>query len=100
MGSIFYQTLKIYRKAKDSLFKGLALGFLAGHIGMLFHAISANTFILIRIMEPYWFLAGMVMMIPRLEKQENFPKADGQTNIKENDMRNVNFLLGLEKKSI
>ncbi len=68
--SIFKQTLKIYYTTKDDWYKGLALGFLAGHVGLIFHAVTANTFILIRIMEPYWFLAAMVMMIPQLEKIE------------------------------
>ncbi len=68
--AIFRITLRIYRTTKDDWYKGLALGFLAGHVGMIFHAITANTFILIRIMEPYWFLAAMVMMIPKLEKME------------------------------
>jgi hypothetical protein len=37
---------------------------------MLFHAIGANTFIIVRIMEPFWFLAGMVVMMPEIEKRE------------------------------
>ncbi|MBU1862201.1 MAG: hypothetical protein KKH94_00840, partial [Candidatus Omnitrophica bacterium] len=65
--SIFKNTLRIYRTSQDALFKGLALGFLAGHIGIIFHAMTANSFIIIRIMEPYWFLAAMVMAIPKLE---------------------------------
>jgi O-antigen ligase len=65
---IFRQTLKIYKQTKNPLYKGLSLGFLCAHVGMIAHAFSANTFIIIRIMEPYWFLAGMVMVIPYLEK--------------------------------
>ncbi|MFT7538876.1 MAG: O-antigen ligase, partial [Lysobacterales bacterium] len=45
---IFRHTLKIYKETTDDLYKGLAIGFLAGHIGMLFHAMSTNTFLLIR----------------------------------------------------
>ncbi|MCB9747900.1 MAG: O-antigen ligase family protein [Candidatus Omnitrophica bacterium] len=70
LGSLYTNTLRIYKNTQDDLYKGLALGFLAGHIGMLFHAITANTYIIIRIMEPYWFLAAMVMIIPRLEKKQ------------------------------
>ena len=70
LASIFKQTLKIYRSTNDDWYRGLAIGFLAGHVGLIFHAVTANTFILIRIMEPYWFLAAMVMMIPQLEKRE------------------------------
>ncbi len=70
LGAIFRNTLRIYRNSRDELYKGLALGFLGGHVGMIVHAITANTFVLIRVMEPYWFLAALVMIIPRLEKEQ------------------------------
>jgi O-antigen ligase len=70
LGAIFRNTLRIYRNSRDELYKGLALGFLGGHVGMMVHAITANTFVLIRVMEPYWFLAALVMIIPRLEKEQ------------------------------
>lgn len=38
----------------------LAKGFLAGFAGLLVHGIGANTFIIVRIMEPMWLLAGLV----------------------------------------
>jgi len=38
----------------------LANGFIAGFIGILVHGIGANTFIIVRIMEPMWLLAGLV----------------------------------------
>lgn len=49
---------------------GLALGFLAGYTGLLVQALSTNTFIIIRIMEPFWFMAAMVVSLPQLLKQE------------------------------
>lgn len=48
----------------DNFAKGLSLGFLAGLVGLLTHSLSAATFILIRIMEPFWFLAALVVMLP------------------------------------
>src|SRR5262245_36315592 len=48
--------------------RGLALGFLAGTMGLLAHAIGSNTFIIVRIMEPFWFFAGIVLMLPQLER--------------------------------
>jgi O-antigen ligase len=48
--------------------RGLALGFLAGTMGLLAHAVGSNTFIIVRIMEPFWFFAGIVVMLPQLER--------------------------------
>jgi len=50
--------------------RGLALGFVAGLIGLLVHAIGANTFIIVRIMEPFWFFAAVVIALPILAAQE------------------------------
>jgi hypothetical protein len=44
------------------------MGYLAGFIGLLYHGIGANTFIIVRIMEPFWFVTAMVVMIPEMEK--------------------------------
>jgi len=97
---IFHQVLKIYKKTKNPLYKGLAIGFLAGHGGMLAHALSANTFIIIRIMEPYWFLAGMVMVIPYLEKA-TVPVLPPK-NLEEQKvyMRNTQFFLNSNKNIV
>jgi O-antigen ligase len=65
--SLFRRARDVLRRTQDPLFKGVALGFLAGFSALIFHAIGTNTFIIVRIMEPFWFLAGMVMMIPQLE---------------------------------
>ena len=64
------QSLRIYRSTKDEFYKGVSIGFLAGHMGMMVHCISTNTFVVLRIMEPYWFIAALVMSIPMLEKKE------------------------------
>ena len=57
------------KDAKNPYFKGLAIGFFAGYIGLLFHALGANTFIIVRIMEPFWFFAGIIAVLPELERQ-------------------------------
>lgn len=68
--TIFKHSLSIHKKMNDELYKGITLGFFAGSIGMAIHALTANTFIIIRIMEPFWFIAGIVVMLPALEKEE------------------------------
>ena len=65
--TLFREALRAYRQAQDPLFKGLSMGFIAGFVAMLTHAISSNTFIIVRIMEPFWFLAGLVILLPTLE---------------------------------
>jgi len=68
--TILKHSYKIYREMDDELFKGLALGYIAGFIGLMAHALTSNTFIIIRIMEPFWFLTGMVIVLPILKKEE------------------------------
>lgn len=65
--SLFRRARDVLRRTKDPLFKGITLGFVAGLMGLIVHSIGTNTFIIVRIMEPFWFLAGMVIMIPQLE---------------------------------
>ena len=64
--SLFINTLKIYRSSEDTYIQGISLGFLLGFIGILIQGFSANTFIIVRIMEPFWFLAAMVSVLPEL----------------------------------
>jgi len=67
---LFAEALRVLRRTRDPLFKGVALGFLAGFVALVTHSIGANTFIIVRIMEPFWFLTGMVILIPQLETPE------------------------------
>jgi len=55
------------KRLKTPAYKGLVIGFIAGYIGMLFHAVGANTFIIVRIMEPFWLVAGIIVVLPKLE---------------------------------
>ena len=68
--AVFKNALYAYRNTSDPLFSGLSLGYLAGFIAMLVHAIGANTFIIVRIMEPFWFLTAIIIMIPMIEAGE------------------------------
>ena len=69
IATMFKEAYRIFMGATDPFHKGLTMGFLAGFVGLLFHAIGANTFIIVRIMEPFWFLAAMVIMIPAIGKE-------------------------------
>ncbi|HEX9780852.1 MAG TPA: O-antigen ligase family protein [bacterium] len=65
-------SLRAFRSLEDHWARGLSLGFLAGFVGLLLQAISGNVFIIVRIMEPLWFLAAVVTMLPVI-----CPKAPG-----------------------
>ncbi len=67
--SILKLTLKNLKEVKTPYFQGLGIGFLAGFVGLIVHAIGANTFIIVRIMEPFWFFVGIVAVLPMLENQ-------------------------------
>jgi hypothetical protein len=48
----------------------LITGFIAGFVGLVVHAIGVNTFILVRIMEPFWFFVGIITVLPMLKQEE------------------------------
>lgn len=68
--TLFREAYRVFNKVQDPFNKGLSLGFLAGFTGLIVHAIGANTFIIVRIMEPFWFVAGMVLVMSNIEKRE------------------------------
>jgi O-antigen ligase len=69
--SIFRLTLQNIKELKTPLYQGLGIGFLAGLVGLIVHAVGANTFIIVRIMEPFWFFAGIVTVLPMLDSQQH-----------------------------
>ena len=60
-GSIFRMSITSYRLATDQFSRGIALGFLLGFLALLVHAIGSNTFLTVRIMEPFWLFAALVV---------------------------------------
>ncbi len=70
------ETRKVYTSTENKFHKGIAMGFFAGIIAMMAHALGSNTFIIVRIMEPFWFLAAMVVSIPQIYKLEKFGDSD------------------------
>jgi hypothetical protein len=81
MWSVLRGGLGAFRALGDPLERGLALGFVAGTVGLLAHAIGANTFIIVRIMEPFWFFAGVVTMLPLLQPDRGRPGPATQRNL-------------------
>lgn len=67
--SILKHSLSVLKETHEELYQGLTLGFIAGFIGLIVHAVTANTFIIVRIMEPFWFIAGIIMILPTLKEE-------------------------------
>jgi len=57
-----------YRESPDPLIKGLALGMIAGTAALLGHSVGAASFIIVRIMEPYWFFMACVFALRQFEQ--------------------------------
>ncbi len=55
---------------EDPFSRGLAIGFLGGFVCLLFHAIGSNTFIIVRIMQPFWLVTGLVFMLHLVATKE------------------------------
>jgi len=55
-----------YKTIEDDTVKGLSLGLIGALVGLLFQSATTNTFIIVRINEPLWFLTALVMIAPEL----------------------------------
>jgi O-antigen ligase len=66
---LFLVGLRTWRNQQNDLLRGLSVGFIAGLVGLLVHAFGANTFIIVRIMEPFWFLTGIVIALAAMDEE-------------------------------
>ena len=70
LGAFIWLLTAVYRlilatkrlEIPDTL-RGMIVGFQAAFWGVLMHAMTANTFIIIRIAEPFWFFSGLITVI-------------------------------------
>ncbi len=75
--TIWRHVWRSYRELTVPWHRGLALGYLAGFAGLLVHALAANTFIIVRIMEPFFIFTGVVVLLPAIERGDpRTPPAD------------------------
>lgn len=63
-----------YWSVDDPFFKALSLGMLGALAGLIGHGISASSFIIVRIMEPFWFLMGLFAAYILLKQKELEPE--------------------------
>lgn len=74
---IFQVVWQVYCNAKGNGFiQGISLGFIAGFVGLLVQNVTAANFIIVRIMEPFWFLAAIIIMLPEIYNKKVIDKGD------------------------
>lgn len=67
--SIFRLAYHRLKESMDPYSKGLIVGYLSGFIALIFHSIGANTFTIVRIMEPFWLFTGIMVVLPHLRAE-------------------------------
>ncbi|HBC86816.1 MAG TPA: hypothetical protein DCZ94_07675 [Lentisphaeria bacterium] len=68
---IFTTVFIFYKGVDDDFSKGLALGFMGGHIGILIHGITITNFYTIINMEAFWFILAIIMLLYHLKLKES-----------------------------
>lgn len=58
---ILRYSYRVYKISTDTLTQSLMLSLFGCLVGLLFQSFANNTFVIVRIMEPFWFLTGLVM---------------------------------------
>lgn len=64
--AILRYLFSVYRRTPDPFSRGLALGLLCATTGMLVHSLGANTYIIVRIMEPYMLLLALLVSYEKI----------------------------------
>jgi hypothetical protein len=83
---LFQQGLAALRASKGWWDRGIAIGYIAGLAGLLVHAAGSNTFIIVRIMEPFWFFTGVIVLLqtlPPLEEEQKEAAGNEETGEEE-----------------
>jgi hypothetical protein len=60
---LFFTAKNVFRAYGAPSIRALALGFMVSLVGLLAQAVGVNTFIIVRIMEPFWFIAALLSVL-------------------------------------
>ena len=70
MYKVVKESLKLYEETEIPLYRGLSMGLICGLVGLMIHGLGANTFTIVRVMGPFWLIAGLVVSAYKLEMAE------------------------------
>jgi O-antigen ligase len=59
---LFSTAAVVYKRSAEPWIRAVAFGFISSLVGLLFQSVGVNSFIITRIMEPFWFLAALIMV--------------------------------------
>lgn len=60
----------LFESLETGMLKGFLLGYRAGLLGIAIHSLGAITLYIVRIMEPFWFVSGLVVSLYVIRIQE------------------------------
>ncbi len=60
---LFKTTREAFRWSRSWMGRGLALGVVAATVGLVAHSIGTISFLIVRIMEPYWLLVALTVVV-------------------------------------
>ena len=72
---LFYTAKKVFNSYADPYIRALALGFMVSLFGLLAQSFGVNSFVIVRIMEPFWFIAACLSVLAI--KKPGTPGAEG-----------------------
>ncbi|HXV27910.1 MAG TPA: O-antigen ligase family protein, partial [bacterium] len=67
---LFRMARWLFNYLEGGMLKGMVLGYRAGLIGILLHGFGAVTWYIVRIMEPFWFITGLVVSLYLMKVRE------------------------------
>ncbi len=72
--SVIFIAKKVYIYSSDPFEKALGIGIFCATIGLLVQGFGVNSFIIVRIMEPYWFSVAILSVIYLKNLEEGYKK--------------------------
>jgi O-antigen ligase len=65
--ALFRLAFDTWKNNEDDLLRSFSVGVMAGLMGLLVHAVGANSFIIVRIMEPFWCIVGVLFALAAIK---------------------------------